>query len=68
MAYWVHRISEVKGQYRITLPKPLVKDLGWDKGDVLILRKYGEDMVVVELGGKGVRFESDISECKFGAD
>lgn len=67
MTYWVHRITEAKGQYRITLPKGLVEGLGWAKGDVLMIKKQGDGELVVELVAKEVRVESGISKRKDGS-
>lgn len=67
MAYWVHRITEAKGQYRITLPKGLVEGLGWSKGDVVMVTDSGKGQVLLELVAVGVKFEGDISKRKDGS-
>jgi len=68
MAYWVHRITEVKGQYRLTLPRKLVESMYWQKGDSVMLSKAGIGKVMLERLVKGVKYEGDISECKDGSD
>ena len=68
MAYELHRIAEVNGQYRITIPKRLVRKFGWEKGDLVLIEEVSKDKVVIELTAKGVRFESGISKRKNGAD
>ena len=62
MAYGLHRITEANGQYRITLPKPLVLKFGWQKGDLVLIEEVSKDKVVIELKAKGVNFESDVSK------
>lgn len=67
MVVWAHRITEVKSQYRVTLPKKLVEWLGWEKGDVLAISRLGKDQIQMGLTAKGVTFESGISKRKNGA-
>lgn len=67
MTYWVHRITEAKGQYRITLPKGLVESLAWRKGDVVMLTDTGKGQVLLELVAVEVKFEGGISKRKDGS-
>lgn len=50
MPIWIQKLQESKGQYRVTLPKNLIKELGFEKakvveiwgteGNIINLREY----------------------------
>lgn len=68
MVYWRHRITEVRGQYRITIPKDLVKEFGWEKGEVVMIHRYVPGMIIIETTAKEGTVESGISKRKNGSD
>lgn len=39
--------TTITGRGQVTLPARGLRELGWHKGDRLIVRRYGEDMVVL---------------------
>ena len=47
MPIWIQKISDSGGQYRITLPKDLIKELGFEKTRVVTIEKVGKESFLV---------------------
>ena len=53
MPIWIQKISDSGGQFRITLPKDLVKALGFEKARVVEIWEGEDDTIIMkEYHGK----------------
>jgi antitoxin component of MazEF toxin-antitoxin module len=48
MAIWIQKITEWGGQYRVTLPKDLVKIAGLDKARVVEVSQVKKGVIKIE--------------------
>lgn len=48
MAIWIQKITEWGGQFRVTLPKDLVKIAGLDKARVVEVSKVKKGVIKIE--------------------
>ena len=48
MAIWIQKIVEWGGQYKVNLPKDLVKELGLEKARVIEIKKLGKSAIKIE--------------------
>ena len=47
MPIFIQKISSSGGQYRVTLPKDLIKELGFEKTRVVTIEKVGKESFLV---------------------
>lgn len=48
MRKYLCKLSRFGGQFRVSIPRSLIKCLGWKKVEYVVLHKYGENSLVVE--------------------
>lgn len=46
VALWIQKLTEYKGQYRVTIPKKLAEEIGADKWKVVVMSKMGKTKVI----------------------
>lgn len=47
MATWICKVSMQSGQFRLTVPKGLVSEMGWHEVNCVLIRKATERMIEV---------------------
>lgn len=53
MPIWINKIYKQGGQYRVTLPKNLVKELGFEKARIVEISKTSDGSIKIkEYHGK----------------
>ena len=56
MPIFIQKISSSGGQYRVTLPKDLIKELGFEKTRVVTIESVGKESFLVRAyHGKNIR-------------
>jgi len=51
MEFVLGKITEGKGSHRLTIPARWVKDLGWKKGDYVVIGKPNDKTIMIQLLG-----------------
>jgi hypothetical protein len=51
MDHWVVKIVKNRGQYRVTIPRTMVKEMSWEDVEYLALNRTGENEIKVEEYG-----------------
>jgi bifunctional DNA-binding transcriptional regulator/antitoxin component of YhaV-PrlF toxin-antitoxin module len=66
MPKYICKVNRFKDQFRVTIPRALVKEMGWEDVQVLILGRNCIDYVLMGryLGGKSLRTKLETGSVK----